>query len=396
MTDADIAIIGAGPAGGSMAHAMACRGWRTVLLDRFPPPRHKACGEFLSPESLDTLEILGLFPRIASLGPAEMAEARISLHGGSKPLVIPLPGTAWGVSRHALDHAILQAALERGVRWRPGAAVTSVSRQGRDYRIEWREDGQYRAMTARAVIGAWGRNPPSGLRSGATPPEPPIRPSLRPAWRWRRSLASRASFVGVSCHVTGLTKEPAVELFFFRGGYAGLAPVEGGHHNLAALVDRRFFREAGGTVRGVLEAAARAHAGLGHRWTNATPVPGSEAAAAPVIVGRGPDPWGAVPHVGDAAAVIPPLCGDGMAMALRSAALCAPLADAFLRGELATGEWKRLYTQAICTEWAGPLRWGNMLQRLSATPALLAPLLAAGRLAPVLARRLVRVTRLPG
>src|SRR5690606_7021202 len=204
------------------------------------------------------------------------------------------------------------------------------------------------------------------------------------------------SFVGVSCHVTGPAKEPAVELFFFRGGYAGLAPVEGGRHNLAALVDRRFFREAGGTVRGVLEAAARANAKLGHRLANACPVPGSEAAAAPVIAGRGPVPWGAVPHVGDAAAVIPPLCGDGMAMALRSAALCAPLADAFLRGELAPGEGKRLDPQAIRAEWSGPLRWGNLLQRLSASPALLVPLVAAGRMAPALARRLMRATRLPG
>jgi len=396
VTDADIAIIGAGPAGGGMAHAMAGRGWRTVLLERFPPPRRKACGEFLSPESLDSLETLGLFPRVASLGPAEMAEARISLYAGNKPLVIPLPGTAWGVSRHALDHAILQAALERGVRWRPGAAVTSVSRQGRGYRIEWREGGQRRAMTARAVIGAWGRHPPSGLRPGAMTPKPPIRPPLRPAWRFRQSLSTRASFVGVSCHVTGLAREPAVELFFFRGGYAGLAPVERGRHNLAALVDRRFFREAGGTVRGVLEAAARANALLGRRLTKASPVPGSEAAAAPVIVGRRPVPWGAVPHVGDAAAVIPPLCGDGMAMALRSAALCAPLADAFLRGELAPGEWKRLYTEAIYAEWSGPLRWGNMLQRLAASPVLLVPLLAAGRIVPALARGLVRATRLPG
>jgi len=396
VTDADIAIIGAGPAGGGMALAMARRGWRTVLLDRFPPPRRKACGEFLSPESLDTLEILGLFPRIASLHPAEIAEARISLHTGHKPLVIPLPGTAWGVSRHALDHAILQAALEQGVRWRPGAAVTSVGRLGRDYRIEWRENGQSRGLTARAVIGAWGRNAPPGLRPGAMPTEPPTRPPLRPAWRLRRSRSPHVSFVGVSCHVTGPAKEPAVELFFFRGGYAGLAPVEGGRHNLAALVDRRFFREAGGTVRGVLEAAARANAKLGHRLANACPVPGSEAAAAPVIAGRGPVPWGAVPHVGDAAAVIPPLCGDGMAMALRSAALCAPLADAFLRGELAPGEWKRLYTQAIRAEWSGPLRWGNLLQRLSASPALLVPLFAAGRMAPALARRLMRATRLPG
>ena len=381
MTDADIAIIGAGPAGGSLAHAMAGRGWRTVLFERFPPPRRKACGEFLSPESLAALETLGLFHAIASFGPAEMTEACIWPPAG-KPLVIPLPGVALGISRHALDHAIVQAALERGAGWRPGAAVTSVSRLGRNYRIEWRENGRTRTMTARAVIGAWGRNPLPGLRTDASP-----KPHHRPE-------TSGAFFVGISCHVTGLAAERAVELFFFRGGYAGLAPVEGGRHNLAALVSRRFFRETGGTVRGALEAAARENGPLRRRLAGASPVPGSEAAAAPVAVSRRPVPWGAVPHVGDAAAVIPPLCGDGMAMALRSAVLCAPLADAFLRGEIALGEWKRLYTQAIYAEWTGPLRWGNALQRLADTPALLVPLLGAGRAVPALARRLVRVTRL--
>ena len=56
----DAAVIGAGIAGSVMAESLADHGWDTVLFDRKAFPRHKVCGEFLSPESLTMLRRLGL------------------------------------------------------------------------------------------------------------------------------------------------------------------------------------------------------------------------------------------------------------------------------------------------------------------------------------------------
>jgi flavin-dependent dehydrogenase len=46
----DIAIVGAGPAGSSAAIRLATSGQSVLLIDKARFPRHKLCGEFVSPE----------------------------------------------------------------------------------------------------------------------------------------------------------------------------------------------------------------------------------------------------------------------------------------------------------------------------------------------------------
>ncbi len=87
----DAVILGAGIAGGSMAHFMAAKGWETVLVDHKAFPRHKVCGEFLSPESQASLGALGLDKVVGSLQPIEIGAARLIMPGGAS-LEIPLPG----------------------------------------------------------------------------------------------------------------------------------------------------------------------------------------------------------------------------------------------------------------------------------------------------------------
>ena len=56
---ADVIVIGAGVAGTSCALQLAKQGHRTILLDRQSFPRHKTCGEFMSPETKEMLDYLG-------------------------------------------------------------------------------------------------------------------------------------------------------------------------------------------------------------------------------------------------------------------------------------------------------------------------------------------------
>ncbi|MNJ58317.1 hypothetical protein D3C77_539460 [compost metagenome] len=144
----------------------------------------------------------------------------------------------------------------------------------------------------------------------------------------------------------------------------------------------------------ILEAAIQRNRRLAERLATAVPVHDTQAAVAPVYLQHKPSPWNGLPRVGDAAATIAPLCGDGMSMALRSAALCAPLADVFLRGSVSLVEWEQRYTQAIRQEFASPLRWGGLLQWLMSKPTVQQLLPSAARFAPLLANDLFRATRL--
>ncbi|WP_276354359.1 NAD(P)/FAD-dependent oxidoreductase [Cohnella caldifontis] len=375
--DCDVAVIGAGVAGSAMADAMARRGWETALIDKEVFPRHKACGEFLSPESAGILRRLDQLGTVEALNPPAITSVRLHSERGVS-LEIPLPGTAWGISRHALDAKLQQSARMRGVRLLTGWTAAAVEKNGcGDYSIDLRgrDSGNLR-LTARSVIAAWGRRPPNGF--------------LTPVHRRGRS------YVGLKSHFTGFDSSPAVDLYFFRGGYFGVSPVEGERLNAAALLDRAGLnrRETGGALREIWGSAAERIPALRERFDKAEAVPGTQAATYPVRIPTEPSPWNGLPCIGDAAAVIPPFCGDGMAMALRSVELCVPLADAYLRGTCSLEEWRSAYTRHYHRHFAGPLRWGGWMNRLLAYPTAAAWLLRIGSVAPETARRLVRATRL--
>ncbi|PWV97410.1 FAD binding domain-containing protein [Paenibacillus cellulosilyticus] len=431
----DVIVIGAGIAGASTACAMAARGWNTLLIDRHSFPRHKVCGEFLSPESARSLADLGLAQVLVEQVPAPEPIERIRLAAAlGKPLELRLRTPAQSISRYALDYALQQEALRRGAEVRTSVTVRGIVRVADGWRvsIRSREHGEMEMM-ARVVIGAWGRNAPAEwLEAGMEPEsvglvkdEEPDRlrvgagafrrgglgrhgrqpePRGQTDWRGRLSGGSGAEagsggtgrnkrLLGVRTLLSGVPSEQVVELFFFRGGYLGLVPAGDGLANAAALVTPEAFAAAGQSAAAVLDAAARQVPALARRLRDAQPVAGTTAAT-PVVLTREPRAWGIVPHVGDAASVIPPLCGDGMAMGLHAAALCAPLADQYLRGTLSLTEWRTAYTEALQRDFAGPLRWGLRLQAGLGSKALSALLLGLGRLAPSMAYRLVEATRL--
>ncbi|MNI59632.1 hypothetical protein D3C73_1148050 [compost metagenome] len=164
--------------------------------------------------------------------------------------------------------------------------------------------------------------------------------------------------------------------------------------NAAALITREAFHQAGKTVQGAIQLASHCNPALEQRLAKARWVPESQAAVSPVNISSRPTAWGQIPHIGDAAIVIPPLCGDGMAMALRSVELSAILANSFLKGELSLAQWQHKYTHAVQEQFSGPLRWGRLLQVALGNPLLASIVLSTGRQLPSLAYRMVQATRL--
>ncbi|MFC5451182.1 NAD(P)/FAD-dependent oxidoreductase [Paenibacillus aestuarii] len=372
----DVAILGAGIAGSSLAKTLADRGWDTVLIDRKQFPRHKVCGEFLSPESQSMLKELGLSNQVELLQPYSITRARLLFNFGN-PLEIPLTGVALGLSRYSLDATLHQAASNAGVNILTSTTVTSVNPHGSGFTIETKQGEERQSYRARAVIAAWGSNGHAGL----------------PGHHSNGHV--KHAYVGIKSHFVGIDAEPVVELYFFDGGYVGVSPVEGGIVNVAALLKRdRFTSSSDKSVLGWIEAARRRHPKLNQKLANATPVPGTQAAVAPVVLNRKPLTWEMIPQVGDAAVMIPPLCGDGMSMALRSALLCAPLANRFLSGEISLQDWRQQYTQAVRREFSGPFQWGQLFQWLFQAPVLPRLFLGIAPLAPGLVTKFVQATRL--
>ena len=380
----DALIVGAGVAGSALAHALARAGWSVLAADKASFPRHKACGEFLSPEAVRILRSLSLEAAVRDAEPALIRTARLHAERGGT-LEIPLPEPALGVSRRALDAALQQAAREAGATVRTGCLVTEIREQGGYFQAELGADKE--PVLARTVISAWGRSP--------------HRPVLSVAGGLDRE-ASRGR-IGVKAHwavaadaAANAAEAPAVDLYFFRGGYVGFADVGGGKLNVAALLPEPAHGNGPGKAdlaRIVARAAERVPL-LRQRLAGASFVPGTFAGAFPVIPRRRVRAWyGGLPLVGDAAAVIHPLCGDGIAMALRGAELCAPLADLHLRRIISREEWRRSYTAQLERSLAPALRWGDRLARWMDMPWAAASLLRTGAHMPGAAAHLFRLTR---
>jgi flavin-dependent dehydrogenase len=365
-------------AGSSIAAALARQGWQVLLIEQDHLPRHKVCGEFLSPEAQHSLRRLDLYDDLAVLAPIPLTRAALTTARGVA-IELPLPGQAWGLSRYTLDAALVAAAVRQGAELWPATTATVCTRQDDLYTLHLRRQGEATQVQARAVIMACGRHSRPGLLPQPIPPG-------RFHTGWRRC-------VGLKCHYRQVVMPPQVELFLFPGGYVGINPIEGGQANVCLLMTYDAFNRSGKSVAGAIAMAAAHHSLLAQRLNGATPVAGSECTVAPVDTLRPARPWAGVACLGDTAAMIPPLSGDGMAMALRSAELCAPPADDFLRGSLSLAGWASAYSGAWQAEFKQRLGLGRTLQTLLAKPVVGEVLVGLGRWWPGAADYLVRATR---
>ncbi len=115
-----------------------------------------------------------------------------------------------------------------------------------------------------------------------------------------------------------------IELFLFPGGYGGLSLVEGDVANLCLVVRRARLRKLGGWNQ-LLASLLDGNRLLRERLHAATALWERPLALSSIPYGhlsRGPS---GIWRVGDQAAVIPSFTGDGMSIALHSAALAAEM-----------------------------------------------------------------------
>ncbi|TMC46517.1 MAG: hypothetical protein E6J26_12095 [Chloroflexi bacterium] len=96
---------------------------------------------------------------------------------------------------------------------------------------------------------------------------------------------------------------------------------------------------------------------------------------------------------GDAAGMIAPLAGDGIAMALHSGRMCAREIEQYLQGECSAGELKARYTRAWQSEFLPRIRLAGALQAIALRPGWLRPALKIFQRIPTLGHWAVRYTR---
>lgn len=127
----DVLVVGAGPAG-SAAAAWAARGGADVVLaDAAVFPRDKTCGDGLTPRAIGELQRLGLEDWLR----AHTVNRGLRAHGFGQTLLLPWPGGSlpdWGsaVARTELDDHLRTTAIKAGAVAIDGARAVDVVRDG--------------------------------------------------------------------------------------------------------------------------------------------------------------------------------------------------------------------------------------------------------------------------
>ncbi len=367
----DVIVIGGGLAGSSAAIHLAERGRHVLLLERRTLPAGKLCGEFLSPEVALSLERLGLLRAVRAAGAHPIRRALLTTAGGAT-YAGRLPGTALGLSRYRLDKMLFDRAAAAGADTCDGATVRAVDGSLADG-FEVSTGGT--SYAGRVVLGAYGRR------------------SLLDRKLERAFIGQKNPYVAFKAHFAGDGVADRVEVHAFRGGYCGLSHVEEGRVNVCWIARKQRLAEAGGRPEAMMEHVLAENPVLGHRLRRMRRVSERFEAVAQVSLAPKPAFEQGVCMVGDAAGMIAPLCGDGMAMALRSAELAVPHAAEFLSGEAGAEDFRARYARDRQRAFALRMRLGRWIQRASMRPAWSDAVVRTCRWVPGLGPWLIRQTR---
>ena len=125
----DVAVIGAGPSGAAAALHSVRRGFETVLIDSAEFPRDKTCGDGLTPRGLHQLNQLGVEVN------SSYRNKGLKLHGFGTSATAPWPSTypcveGTALQRHRLDALLVDASVAAGAHLLTGAPATDPRLEG--------------------------------------------------------------------------------------------------------------------------------------------------------------------------------------------------------------------------------------------------------------------------
>jgi geranylgeranyl reductase family protein len=366
--DVDLLVVGAGPAGTSAGITARRHGLDVLVIDKAGFPRDKTCGDGLTAAALRNLEILGLpiddiDPALAPVGEAVLVSP--SGRQVSLPLPAGLGHHAVVVPRAALDTALVALARRRGVAVREHSPLVALKEEPDGTGVV-AELGDGSLVRAGWVVAADGHYSPTRKL---------VRPDAGPSLgEWS---AFRQYFRGID--------DPKLWVLFEEDllpGYAWVFPLPGGRANVGfgvlrgPGVDGRSIKSTWrdlltrDSLRSVLGPNAEPEAP--HR-------------AWPIPTAYDPDRLaeGRVLFAGDAASVVDPLTGEGIAQAIETGVLAA---EAIARG----GDVGARYRSAVHRDLGRDLRFAGALQRLLSRPIGARAAMRAADLTPWTRRNFAR------
>jgi flavin-dependent dehydrogenase len=300
----DAIVVGAGPAGSLAARLVALGGARVLLVEHKRFPRSKTCGACLNARAMAILRACGLGSLVARRSGIALDEIQLGYRGRTARL--SLVGSAV-LSRESLDAALVDAATDAGVHFLPETHASLAGLQGGIRLVNLVQQGRDEQAAARVVLIA------AGFGRYCTTHDARA-----------KTFVGRGARIGVGCQVADAPDyygRHSVFMAVGRAGYVGMVRLEDGRLNVAAALEPEFVRRLrtpGAAARAILAEA------------RFVPVAALETArwqgTAALLRQTRPLAEERLFLLGDAAGYVAPFTGEGIAWALASAHVVAPLA----------------------------------------------------------------------
>ncbi|KAA3439908.1 NAD(P)/FAD-dependent oxidoreductase [Rufibacter hautae] len=345
MVTRKVIVIGGGLAGLVNALQLSGQGVEVTLVEKKRFPFHKVCGEYISNEVLPFLQRLGV--DVEGLKPAHLTHFMLSSPTG-RTLQTPLDLGGFGVSRYTLDYHLFQLAQRQGVIFRQQVSATDVAFDGHEFTVTLSSGEQ---LQVPVVIGAYGKRSALDRRLN------------------RSFFEERSPYLAVKYHLRTQFPKHVIALHNFADGYAGVSAIEEDRYCFCYLTTRHNLKKHG-TIAQMEAQELSKNPWLRDLLQNSEflyPQPEviNEISFAPKACLED--------HVlmsGDAAGLITPLCGNGMAMAIHSAKLLSEQVLLFLNGQQTRTQLENIYSKAWQRQFGARLQTGRLVQRLFGRPVL--------------------------
>jgi flavin-dependent dehydrogenase len=363
MGDYDAIAVGGGLAGAAFALELARQGARVAVIERTSVPTLKVCGDFLSTEAQALLHHLGL--ETGDMGAARITTLRLVT--GERSAHAELPFAAAGLSRLALDEALLAKAAAAGAEVIRGAPATELTPAGGQVQIR----AGSRTFTAKCAALATGKH------------------NLR-GWPRRQGVMTAYKISLAPCRAAARDLDGIVQLVSYRGGYIGACTIEDGNASICWLMDDDAMRTVGCDWKMQLDHLARQSSAVGDLLSGARFLSARPAAVSAIPYGytRQAAIAANVYGIGDQLCVIPSFTGDGTSLALSSGLAAA---RAVMHGAPA-----QTFQSDFLARTRTQLRWARAVDASFKSAPARSLSVAAMAALPWLARLVARLTRMQG
>jgi geranylgeranyl reductase family protein len=381
---ADVIVVGAGPAGSSVAYYLASAGLDVLMLEKTQFPREKVCGDGLTPRAVKALTSMGV-PIAENDGWLRNKGLRIIGGGGRIELPWPdlssYPGYGMVRSRLDFDEILARHAEKAGARLLEGVNVTGPLLDDRTGRII--------GVLARQAAGG----PAEGTGRAATSTDQPERP-----YRARLVIAADGNSSRLSVSM-GLRKRDDRPLgVAVRTYYTSPRHDDDYLEAWLDLWDGEQLLPGYGWIFGMGDGTSNVGLGLLNtstafgnidyrallrRWLAAMPAEwgfAEENRTQPVRGAALPMGFNRTPHytrglllAGDSGGMVNPFNGEGIAYALESGEIAARVVTQALARPTAAQAERVLqtYPRALKDAYGGYYTLGNTFVRLIGRPAFM-------------------------